>query len=137
MQHVYAGIRIADPVAPVIEVTKKNKVITEQKVRVDVGGNVKVKFGSQLDIRCPFAGVPIPEVRWFRNGERLAEDDDVIIKGSGKVLRIPFVRMDDNATYACEVSNGIGKKVMEEIEVGVFSKYLVNMLTTADDFVNF
>ena len=113
---------ILDPIAPVIKATKKHKVITDQKVKVDIGGNVKVKFGSQLDIRCPHAGVPTPEVSWFRNGAPLEEDDDFVIKGSGEVLRIPFVRMNDNATYICEVSNGIGRKAMGIIEVGVFSK---------------
>lgn len=119
--------RLADPAAPVIKASKKDKVIVAQKVRIEVGGNVKVKFGSQLDIKCPVSGVPTPEVKWFRNGMPLAENDDVIIKGSGTVLRIPFVRMDDNATYACQASNGIGKKVKEELVVGVFSKYLKDL----------
>ena len=111
-----------DPVAPIVTVIKRHKVITDQKVRVTIGGSVKVKFGSQLDIRCPHFGVPTPEVSWFRNGKSLTEDDDFIIKGSGEVLRIPFVRMNDNATYICEVSNGVGRKAMGEIIVAVFSK---------------
>lgn len=110
------------PSAPKIRAVKKDKVITDQKVRVDIGGNVKVKFGSQLDIKCPFAGAPIPEIKWFRDDQPLAENDDVIIKGAGSVLRIPFVRMDDNGTYACEASNGVGRKVLEKLALGVFSK---------------
>jgi len=114
------SINFIDPVAPIVTVIKRHKVITDQKVRVTIGGSVKVKFGSQLDIRCPHFGVPTPEVSWFRNGKSLTEDDDFIIKGSGEVLRIPFVRMNDNATYICEVSNGVGRKAMGEIIVAVF-----------------
>ena len=111
-----------DPVAPAINVTKKDKVITDQKIKVDVGGNIKVKFGGQLDIRCPYEGVPTPEVVWFRDGKPLTGVDDFIIKGSGEILRIPFVRMNDKGNYACEVSNGVGKKAIAKISVGVFSK---------------
>ena len=104
---------------------KRHKVITDQKVRVNIGGSVESEVWKPIDIKCPHFGVPTPEVSWFRNGKSLTEDDDIIIKGSGEVLRIPFVRMNDNATYICEVSNGVGRKAMGEIVVGVFSKKLL------------
>ena len=53
----------------------------------------------------------------------MTDKDNVVIKGSGSVLRIPFVKMDDNTSYACEASNGVGKKALETMFVGVFSEF--------------
>ena len=111
-----------DPIEPKIKATKKDKVSTEEKLQIDVGGKIKVKWGSQLDINCPHVAIPVPQIKWYRNGMELTEKDDVIIKGSGSILRLPYVREEDKATYACEVANGVGKKALEEITVGVYSK---------------
>ena len=111
-----------DPVSPSITSTKKSKLTTDQKVRIDIGGKVKVKMGSRLDIKCPVVGVPVPEFSWFRDSKKLTESDDVVIKGTGSILRIPYVRMENAGTYLCVASNGIGKKAKESISVEVYSE---------------
>eukprot|EP00794_Sanderia_malayensis_P010055 gene10055-11084_t len=113
-------LSVLDPIQPAIRLTTNNQLSTDEKVRVDIGGNIKVKKGSQLDIKCPYTGVPVPDISWFRNGVELTEKDNVIIKATGSVLRIPYVTMQGAGTYMCSASNGIGKKAKQSIVVEVY-----------------
>ncbi len=81
-----------------------------------------MKMGSQLDIKCPYTGIPVPEITWFRNTRKLTETDNVIIKGTGSILRLPYVTMEDAGSYMCAASNGVGQKAKQSIMVQVYSK---------------
>ena len=103
-------------------VVDQDKLTMSEKVRINIGGRIKVKLGSQLDIKCPSKGVPPPKFAWFRNNKELDDDDDVVIKGQGSVLRIPYVRRSNEATYFCVASNGVGAKSKGSIKVTVYGE---------------
>ncbi len=110
---------------PKVKHTSNNKLTTDENVRVDIGGKIKVKMGTQLDIRCPYTAIPVPDFSWYRNSKELTDQDNIITKGLGSILRIPYVRIKDGGTYMCAASNGVGEKATESIIVEVYSKCFI------------
>ncbi|XP_064162762.1 neurofascin homolog (chicken) a isoform X1 [Anguilla rostrata] len=70
---------------------------------------IKVIENNRTFLDCPFFGSPLPELRWFKNGQGSGLDGGhyrVYINGTLEIRRI---RPEDQGTYTCVASNILGK----------------------------
>ncbi|XP_024915651.1 neurofascin homolog (chicken) a isoform X10 [Cynoglossus semilaevis] len=69
---------------------------------------IKVIENNRTFLDCPFFGSPLPELRWFKNGQGSGLDGGqyrVYINGT---LEIKRARVEDEGTYTCVASNILG-----------------------------
>ncbi|KAK4296763.1 hypothetical protein Pmani_030767 [Petrolisthes manimaculis] len=72
--------------------------------------NVILK-GKTLRLWCIFSGTPLPEMQWkksFNSLETPLPLDRVDYENYGKTLLIRYVDFEDQGTYECSASNGVG-----------------------------
>ncbi|XP_067359911.1 neurofascin homolog (chicken) a isoform X21 [Channa argus] len=70
---------------------------------------IKVIENNRTFLDCPFFGSPLPELRWFKNGQGSGLDGGqyrVYINGT---LEIKRARPEDEGTYTCVASSILGK----------------------------
>ncbi|XP_069009097.1 neurofascin homolog (chicken) a isoform X12 [Embiotoca jacksoni] len=70
---------------------------------------IKVVENNRTFLECPFFGSPLPDLRWFKNGQGSGLDGGhyrVYINGS---LEIKRARAEDEGTYTCVASSILGK----------------------------
>ncbi|KAK8743667.1 hypothetical protein OTU49_001198 [Cherax quadricarinatus] len=73
--------------------------------------NTNILKGKTLRLWCIFSGTPLPEMRWTkRNNSQLAPlpQDRIDYENYGKTLVIRYVDFEDEGSYECEASNGVG-----------------------------
>ncbi|XP_070966822.1 neurofascin homolog (chicken) a isoform X13 [Oncorhynchus clarkii lewisi] len=71
---------------------------------------IKVIENNRTFLDCPYFGSPLPELRWFKNGQGSGLDGGhyrVYINGT---LEIKRARAEDQGTYTCVASNILGKE---------------------------
>lgn len=51
---------------------------------------------------------PLPQTVWLKDGRPIQASERVTQGNYGKSLKIKAVDFNDNGTYTCEVSNGVG-----------------------------
>uniref|UniRef100_A0A3P8XDP4 Neural cell adhesion molecule L1 n=1 Tax=Esox lucius TaxID=8010 RepID=A0A3P8XDP4_ESOLU len=71
---------------------------------------IKVIENNRTFLDCPFFGSPLPELRWFKNGQGSGLDGGhyrVYINGT---LEIKRALAEDQGTYTCVASNILGKE---------------------------
>uniref|UniRef100_A0A8C5BL72 Neurofascin homolog (chicken) a n=1 Tax=Gadus morhua TaxID=8049 RepID=A0A8C5BL72_GADMO len=69
---------------------------------------IKVIENNRTFLDCPFFGSPLPDLRWFKNGQGSGLDGGhyrVYINGT---LEIKRARTEDEGTYTCVASNIMG-----------------------------
>lgn len=62
----------------------------------------------KVELFCIFGGTPLPQTIWSKNGKVLKPSDRITQGNYGKSLIIKSVDFDDEGTYTCDVSNGVG-----------------------------
>ncbi|XP_026162926.1 neurofascin homolog (chicken) a isoform X1 [Mastacembelus armatus] len=70
---------------------------------------IKVIENNRTFLDCPFFGSPLPELRWFKNGQGSGLDGGqyrVYINGT---LEIKRARPEDEGTYTCVANSILGK----------------------------
>ncbi|XP_043478124.1 neuroglian isoform X1 [Leptopilina heterotoma] len=77
--------------------------------------------GGKLELYCIFGGTPLPEIVWSKNGRRIGLSERVTHKNYGKTLVIKTVIFDDEGTYTCEASNGVGSVLSHSMKLEVQS----------------
>ena len=75
-------------------------------------GNVVVKRGSSVSIRCLATGNPEPVVTWSKVNQA-----DVV--GSGEVMELSQVTRHHEGVYQCSANNGVGEKAESQINLRV------------------
>nr|CRZ24661.1 BMA-UNC-89, isoform b [Brugia malayi] len=72
---------------------------------------VQATEGQQISFECRVVGVPVPEVKWFRDGEEVKSDEHVRIEslpdGTNRLV-IDSVSVEDQGNYRCEATNSAG-----------------------------
>ena len=63
---------------------------------------VKVTAGEELRLSCIFSGSPLPEVRWWRKGDKELPTRRLTREDFGKTLLVTPVSSDDAGTYVCQ-----------------------------------
>ncbi|KAM7349143.1 neuroglian isoform 1-T6 [Cochliomyia hominivorax] len=64
--------------------------------------------GKRAELFCIYGGTPLPQTVWKKNGGPIEWSDRITQGHYGKSLVIRHVNFDDNGTYTCDVSNGVG-----------------------------
>ncbi|XP_056293696.1 neurofascin homolog (chicken) a [Pseudoliparis swirei] len=70
---------------------------------------IKVIVNNRTFLDCPFFGSPLPDLRWFKNGQGSGLDGGhyrVYINGT---LEIKRTRAEDEGTYTCVANSMLGK----------------------------
>uniref|UniRef100_A0A8C5FYJ5 Neural cell adhesion molecule L1 n=1 Tax=Gouania willdenowi TaxID=441366 RepID=A0A8C5FYJ5_GOUWI len=70
--------------------------------------HVKVTAGSQTFLDCRYFGSPVPELRWSKYGQGNLEGNHLKTHNNG-TLEIKRIRIEDEGTYICVVSNIAGR----------------------------
>ncbi|KAJ8259471.1 hypothetical protein GJAV_G00169690 [Gymnothorax javanicus] len=70
---------------------------------------IKVIEHNYTFLDCPFFGSPLPELRWFKNGQGSGLDGGHYRAYINGTLAIRRVRPEDQGTYTCVASNILGK----------------------------
>ncbi|XP_030135337.4 hemicentin-1 [Taeniopygia guttata] len=72
--------------------------------------DVKVKEKHGVTLTCEVTGNPMPQVRWLKDGQALAEAGDPRILSSGQSLQISEAQLLDTGRYTCLASNAAGDR---------------------------
>ncbi|XP_015921139.1 neuroglian [Parasteatoda tepidariorum] len=88
--------------------------------------NIVALRGQTLELRCIFGGTPVPEIVWTKKGRSLPRDR-VVYDHFGKTLKIKKTDFQDEGTYECTASNGVGTPLSSSMAVTVQSApYWIN-----------
>ncbi|XP_014473407.1 PREDICTED: neuroglian isoform X2 [Dinoponera quadriceps] len=124
-----------------------NKVILTVNSESSTGGMIKHKpeeqyltrrsevalRGKKIELFCIYGGTPLPQIIWSKNGESIKTGDRISQGNYGKSLIIKHVNFDDQGTYTCEASNGVGSAKTHSINLQVMS---VPYFTVEPEIVN-
>ncbi|XP_018330369.1 neuroglian [Agrilus planipennis] len=77
--------------------------------------------GKSVELFCIFGGTPLPQTVWSKNGKLIHSSDKITQGNYGKSLIIKMVDFDDEGTYSCEVSNGVGEPKSYSINLQVLA----------------
>lgn len=80
-----------------------------------------VEIGRTVRMSCFASGVPVPEIKFYRNDTEVVFDSRVL--QIGPFLVITDVTVDDQGTYYCEATNEVGTARSSPATLTVFSKY--------------
>ncbi|XP_043273621.1 neuroglian isoform X2 [Venturia canescens] len=75
--------------------------------------------GKKIELYCIYGGTPLPQTVWLKNGVRLQPTDRVTQGNYGKSLIIKTATFEDEGTYTCEASNGVGTAKSHSINLKV------------------
>ena len=78
----------------------------------DLDRSPEVIINNRLVLECPVIGIPLPEVKWFKNGKPLDLLRNPHIKilrvKGGRPLKIMSAKVNDTAIYECRAENEAG-----------------------------
>lgn len=77
--------------------------------------------GKRAELFCIFGGTPLPQTVWSKDGQRVQSSDRITQGNYGKSLIIKVVDFEDEGTYTCEVSNGVGEAKSYSINLRVLA----------------
>lgn len=89
--------------------------------------------GKKVEMYCIYGGTPLPQIIWSKNGEQINPSDRISQGNYGKSLVIKHVNFDDQGTYTCEASNGVGSAQSYSINLQVMA---VPYFTLEPEIVN-
>uniref|UniRef100_A0ABD2WQQ1 Neuroglian n=1 Tax=Trichogramma kaykai TaxID=54128 RepID=A0ABD2WQQ1_9HYME len=78
--------------------------------------------GKKIELFCIFGGTPLPQTVWSKDGQRISPNGRIVEGNYGKSLVIKSVNFEDEGTYTCDVSNGVGQSQSYSINLEVLSK---------------
>nr|Q1HLC0.1 RecName: Full=Hemolin; AltName: Full=Lonomia obliqua Stuart factor activator; Short=Losac; Flags: Precursor [Lonomia obliqua]ABF21073.1 hemolin [Lonomia obliqua] len=107
------------------EVTKDTSGYKGELVPQYLSKDIVAKVGSVTMIYCMYGGKPQGFPDYFKDGKDVNGDAGGRItrhnRTSGKRLLIKETLLEDQGTYTCEESNGVGKPVKHSLKVTVVS----------------
>ena len=113
----------ADSDRPISVTHKLDILIPPQVTSEPADGNVVVKKGSSVSIKCVARGNPRPEVSWSKVNE-------VDVVGRGEIMELSQVTRHHEGVYQCSASNGVGKTATSQIHLRVLCKLYILYYTT-------
>ncbi|XP_035227979.1 neuroglian-like isoform X2 [Stegodyphus dumicola] len=89
--------------------------------------NIVALRGNKLELSCIFGGTPVPRIVWSKKGSSL-QTNRITYTNYGKTLKIRKVDFQDEGTYECTASNGVGSSTSESMAVTVqAAPYWINV----------
>ncbi len=89
-------------------------MIREENKTGSIGQNFSILAGMKMELNCPVAGDPKPEIVWKKG--------DVVVARNIEKLILNAADVNDNGEYTCEVTNVFGTQAMMSV-VNVMSEY--------------
>ncbi|XP_069465362.1 hemicentin-2 isoform X1 [Ambystoma mexicanum] len=105
-----AGLYSCIAVNPAGEVSKHFRLAVMVPPKIEGSSEAteeSLAVNATLELKCSVGGVPAPNVTWEKDGVPVPNDGAG--RGSGNVLRIERVQMEDAGFYACIASSPAGK----------------------------
>ncbi|OTF75314.1 leucine-rich repeat and immunoglobulin-like domain containing protein [Euroglyphus maynei] len=68
----------------------------------------KSQLGSTVSLECMAAGIPMPQIVWYKDGEMLQPTDRHFFTAEGQLLIIVKSKLSDQGLYSCNISNTYG-----------------------------
>ncbi|ETN62157.1 myosin light chain kinase [Anopheles darlingi] len=131
------GKGLASPNSPyykIIAPIKKEAPIVSEHLK-----DVHAGLGQSITLSCIVAGVPTPDITWFRNGQPMKQD--VSYENGAAKYVIKSTTVDSGAEYVCKATNEIGsvetscKVIIEEKpSLTVDKKQIVQKLRVGDEW---
>ncbi|GIY13215.1 neuroglian [Caerostris extrusa] len=88
--------------------------------------NIVALRDQKLELSCIFGGTPLPQIVWSKKGGSL-QSNRVTYTNYGKTLKIRRADFQDEGTYVCTASNGVGNPKSQSMAVTVqAAPYWVN-----------
>ncbi|KAM3958602.1 neuroglian-like [Aphomia sociella] len=75
--------------------------------------------GKRVELYCIFGGTPLPLIVWKKDGSHILSSQSITQDNYGKTLVIKSPRYEDQGTYTCEVSNGVGSAQSYSIQLNI------------------
>nr|CAD7257229.1 unnamed protein product [Timema shepardi] len=75
--------------------------------------------GKKVEMYCIYGGTPLPQTVWNKDGLPIHSSDRTSQGNYGKSLLIKHVDFEDQGSYTCEVSNGVGSAQSYSINLKV------------------
>ncbi|XP_058814203.1 neuroglian isoform X1 [Topomyia yanbarensis] len=75
--------------------------------------------GKKIEMYCIYGGTPLPQVVWTKDGRPIQWNDKIQQNNYGKSLVIRHATFEDQGTYQCESSNGVGSAESYSIRLEV------------------
>ncbi|XP_021928983.1 vascular endothelial growth factor receptor 2-like isoform X4 [Zootermopsis nevadensis] len=85
-------IRVYDPV-PISIISNMNS------------SELLMESGSSLELKCIANGLPVPTVKWYKDGILIGSDPRIELRDRNETLYIQFAKLEDEGMYTCVVSN--------------------------------
>ncbi|XP_050436214.1 roundabout homolog 2-like isoform X2 [Adelges cooleyi] len=77
---------------------------------VDIGPtNQTLATRSTATLPCQASGIPLPTIKWYRNGNYLSPDDPRVTITSSGTLQIDELEVSDSGLYTCTASSESGE----------------------------
>ncbi|XP_060630493.2 hemicentin-1 isoform X1 [Anolis sagrei] len=74
---------------------------------------VKIRVNNSLTLECEAHAIPVPGIRWYKDGQPIISDDHITIQASGHILQIKAAQISDTGRYSCIASNIAGEDELE------------------------
>nr|XP_061790885.1 hemicentin-1-like [Nerophis lumbriciformis] len=68
-----------------------------------------VILNNPISLYCETNAVPPPTLTWYKDGQPLTSNDNILIMPGGRVLQIPRTQADDSGRYTCVAVNEAGE----------------------------
>jgi len=105
-----------DDVTPLAVSHTLQILVAPSLTRHPVSGELVVKKGSTVSLKCQASGSPIPEISWSKKNGLLDSGDKFIVGG---VYTMRNISQYQSGVYICQASNGVGYPVVQHINLTV------------------
>ncbi|XP_047520438.1 neuroglian isoform X2 [Pieris napi] len=75
--------------------------------------------GKKVELYCIYGGTPLPQVVWKKDGRTILSSQRITQDNYGKTLVIKRAGYEDQGTFTCEISNGVGQAQSYSIQLNV------------------
>ncbi|KAK9877952.1 hypothetical protein WA026_020172 [Henosepilachna vigintioctopunctata] len=97
---------------------KANLLISSAPVFTAQPENMVLNIGSTIKLECFAAGLPKPQISWYKDNIQIQSSSRVSLSEDGTILSIGNVNKGDSGMYICRARNSFGSiEVAAEIEV--------------------
>lgn len=91
-------------------------LVAPQLRRHPTSGELFVKKGSTVSLKCQASGFPVPQISWSKKNGLL---DSGLKFQEGSIYTIHNISRHQAGVYKCQASNGVGYPVIQEINLTV------------------
>jgi neuronal cell adhesion molecule len=77
--------------------------------------------GKKIELFCIYGGTPLPQIVWTKDGRAIPWSERITQGNYGKSLIIKHATNDDEGSYTCESSNGVGQAESYSIKLQILS----------------